>query len=183
MGVSEAGQAARATAEAREVAAPLGDAVTFHEGWVPYEQRANWLLDADCAISTHREHLETRFAFRTRLLDCVWAGLPIVCTEGDELAERVRRDGLGAAAAAGDVEATAAALDAVLERGRDAYGPALAQARGELAWERAGTPLLRWAGESREPRRVRGGSVARRARDAGFRATLRATGRRWWPSL
>ncbi len=58
-----------------------------------YEQRADWLLEADCVLSAHADHLETRFAFRTRLLDAIWAGLPIVCTGGDDLAEQVERDG------------------------------------------------------------------------------------------
>ena len=189
MGSAARSQAEPATAQARALAQELGllgTAVTFNDDWVPYEQRADWLLDADCAISTHREHLETRFAFRTRLLDCIWAGLPIVCTRGDELAERVERQGLGAAVAAGDHVAAAHALEAVLDRGRDAYGPALEQARQELAWERAAAPLVGWVtgggvatGSVRRPR----ADLGRRARDAGFRAVLRASGRRWWPSL
>jgi glycosyltransferase involved in cell wall biosynthesis len=186
MGGVARGQAARATAQARELAAELGllgSVVEFNADWVPYEERADWLLDADCAISTQREHLETRFALRTRLLDCVWAGLPIVCTRGDELAERVERDGLGATAPAGDHVATARAIEEVLTRGREAYAPALEQAREQLAWERAAAPLVRWvtAGDGAAPLRARG-DVARRARDLGFRAALRATGRRWWPS-
>jgi glycosyltransferase involved in cell wall biosynthesis len=190
MGSAARSQAERATAQARALAQDLGllgSVVTFNEDWVPYEQRADWLLDADCAISTHREHLETRFAFRTRLLDCIWAGLPIVCTRGDELAERVERDGLGAAVAAGDHPAAAQALEAVLDRGRDAYGPALAQARDELAWARAAAPLAAWvtggdvaAGDSAARPRA---DLSRRARDLGFRAVLRAGGRRWWPAL
>ena len=56
-------------------------------------KRADWLLEADCAISTHEDHLETRFAFRTRLLDCFWSALPVVCTGGDELADLVEREG------------------------------------------------------------------------------------------
>jgi glycosyltransferase involved in cell wall biosynthesis len=180
MGAGGGGHAERATAEARALA---GENVTFHDGWVPYAERANWLLDADGAISTHRDHLETRFAFRTRLLDCIWAGLPIVCTRGDELAERVERDGLGAAVPPGDDAAAAAALATVLERGRAAYAPALERAREELAWERAAAPLVRWVLAGGAPRAGRGGSAARRARDLGFRAVLGATGRRWWPSL
>jgi glycosyltransferase involved in cell wall biosynthesis len=183
MGAVARGQAQRAVAEARELAdrlGLLGGVVRFQEEWVPYERRADWLLAADAAISTHRAHLETRFAFRTRLLDCVWAGLPIVCTEGDELADRVTRDGLGAAVPPGDHAAAAAALAAVLDRGRDAYGPALARAREELAWARAAAPLVRWVTAAGEPP-----DRPRRApapRDAAFRAVLRATGRRWWPS-
>jgi hypothetical protein len=74
----------------------LGSGVIFNDTWVPYEHRDGWLMAADCALSTHLEHLETRFSSRTRLLDCFWARLPIVCTGGDELADRVERENLGA---------------------------------------------------------------------------------------
>ena len=100
MGASGAAQARdaeeRAQALARELGL-LGRVVRFNDGWVPYEERGAWLLQADCAVAAHRDHLETRFSHRTRLLDCLWAGLPIVCTRGDELAERIARDGLGEA--------------------------------------------------------------------------------------
>ena len=70
------------TEDARRLAAELDAPVYFNDAWVPYKERGGWLLDADCALSTHVDHLETRFAFRTRLLDCFWAGLPVVCTRG-----------------------------------------------------------------------------------------------------
>ena len=47
-------RAARAPSEARALAAELGvldRVVLFNDDWVPYEQRADWLLDAACAIS------------------------------------------------------------------------------------------------------------------------------------
>src|SRR5262249_28644569 len=105
--------------------------------WVPYEERVNWLLDADCAVSAHLDHVETRFAFRTRLLDCFWAGLPVVCTEGDDLAERVARDDLGGTVAAGDVDGMAAAP------GRGAGPGAGARARPLRAATRRGRARLR----------------------------------------
>ena len=122
----------RAQALARELGL-LGRVVLFNDGWVPYDERGAWLLQADCAVAAHRDHLETRFAFRTRLLDCFWAGLPIVCTRGDELAERIERDGLGAAVAAADPAALAAGSAAVLDRGRGAYAGRLAAAAGRTA--------------------------------------------------
>ena len=64
--------------------------VFFNEGWVPYEQRGAYLLEADLGVSAHFDDLESRFAFRTRLLDCFWAGLPVVTTVG-RLARRPRR--------------------------------------------------------------------------------------------
>src|SRR5680860_1134799 len=67
MGAGTQGPARRATEEARGVAGELGlldRTVLFNDSWVPYAERGDWLLDADCALSSHVEHLETRFAFR-----------------------------------------------------------------------------------------------------------------------
>jgi hypothetical protein len=60
--------------------------VSFIEHWVPYRERGDWLCDADVGVSLHHRHIETEFSFRTRVLEYLWAGLPVVCTEGDVLA-------------------------------------------------------------------------------------------------
>jgi hypothetical protein len=174
MGAAAPGQAA--ADEARRVARELGlldRVVLFNDAWVPYERRADWLLRASCAISAHRDNLETRFAYRTRMLDCFWAGLPIVCTEGDELAGRVAREDLGATAPPGDAAGLAAGLRQVLDRGRAAYADGLARAAADHAWPRVTEPLVRYVTETAAPPLPR---VLRRpthaARDAGFRAAL-----------
>jgi glycosyltransferase involved in cell wall biosynthesis len=178
-----------ATDQARAVARELGvldDHVMFNDRWEPYERRADWLLAADCAISTHREHLETRFAVRTRVLDCLWAGLPVACTRGDELADRVERDGLGATAPEGDAAALADGVERILERGRAAYAEPLARAADDYRWERVAEPIVRWATAGNPLPPAIGTGLARRpdeiARGLGFRAAvelLRATGREW----
>jgi glycosyltransferase involved in cell wall biosynthesis len=192
MGGSSAASARRATDEARALARDHGlldTSVFFNEGWVSYDERGAWLLDADCAVSTHLDHLESRYAFRTRLLDCFWAGLPIVCTRGDELADRVERERLGETVPVSDPAALAGALDRVLSNGRAAYADALRRAADELAWTRATEPLVRWITSGALPPRV-GAPASRRAghalRDTGFRAALRPlhrVGIRPWPSL
>ena len=71
--------AAEAVALAEELG--LRDRVVFFNfGWVPYAERGRYLLEADVAVSAHFDDIETRFAFRTRFLDCLWAGLPVVTT-------------------------------------------------------------------------------------------------------
>jgi glycosyltransferase involved in cell wall biosynthesis len=182
MGASRHPAAAAATREARELAASLGlldSVVHFHDRWVPYDERADWLLDADCALSTHRDHVEARFAWRTRILDCFWAGLPVVCTAGDDLAARVAREELGATAPPADPAALADAIAHVLDRGRDAYAERLAHAAGELAWPRLCAPLLRWLAHPPATRRQRGrrGSVPRSAGHRVRRAVYMAGGR------
>ncbi len=97
--VPEMRMAARAAARAEELG--LRDRVVFfHEGWIPYEQRGAYLLEADLGVSAHFDDIESRFAFRTRLLDCFWAGLPVVTTTGDVLGDLVERRGLGRRVAA-----------------------------------------------------------------------------------
>jgi len=195
MGASGAAQARDAEARARALAQELGlgRVVRFNDAWVPYEERGAWLLQADCAVTAHRDHLETRFSHRTRLLDCVWAGVPVVCTRGDELAARVERDGLGAAVPTDDPDALAAALAHVLDRGRDAYAAALEDAAAELRWSRVAAPLARLvaAPGPSEPLGARAGrrrprSPSLRARDAAYtaaRSALNAIGREDWPRV
>jgi GT2 family glycosyltransferase/glycosyltransferase involved in cell wall biosynthesis len=104
-------------ARTRSLAASLdltGRHVFFNDGWVPYADRKNWLLDADCGVTTHFEHVETTFAFRTRVLDYLWANLPIVTTDGDSFADLVRAERLGVVVPPDDRSALADALERVL---------------------------------------------------------------------
>ncbi len=108
----------RTLTAARALASELGLAGThvfFNESWVAYEDRSNFLLEADVALSLHVEHIETAYSFRTRILDYIWAGLPIVATRGDGFAEIIAREGLGAVVPGEDVDAAAAAIAALLD--------------------------------------------------------------------
>ncbi|HVE68350.1 MAG TPA: glycosyltransferase family 4 protein, partial [Solirubrobacteraceae bacterium] len=122
--------ASRELARAREAAGPR---VHFNDGWVAYEARADWLLDADAGVSAHRDHVEARFAFRTRVLDYLWAGLPVLCTEGDALAEAVAERGAGTVLAPGDVGGWTQAIRERPER-REAAARAAGELGAELRW-------------------------------------------------
>ena len=127
----------------------LGKHVFFREGWVPYAERGAYLADADLGVSTHVLHVETAFSFRTRMLDYLWAGLPIVCTEGDEFASIVEREGLGRVVRERDRGGLAAAIRAVL-----ADPDELARCRAAVAvtaerfrWERTLAPLVHYCAD------------------------------------
>jgi glycosyltransferase involved in cell wall biosynthesis len=143
-GVQQLAMTTRAVALAEELG--LRDRfVFFNFGWVPYAERANYLLEADVGISSHLETLETRFSFRTRVLDYFWAGLPTVATEGDVLSDLVAEQDLGRTVAVGDVEGWTLALEELLDD-RAAYARVRAnveQARETFAWPRVVEPLLR----------------------------------------
>jgi GT2 family glycosyltransferase/glycosyltransferase involved in cell wall biosynthesis len=128
-----------------------GKHVFFNEQWVPYGERQNWLLDADCGVTTHYEHVETTFAFRTRVLDYLWAGLPIVTTDGDAFADLVREERLGVVVPAEDPEALADALERCLydTAFADACRQRMVAVAERFAWPRALEPLVRFC---RDPR-------------------------------
>jgi glycosyltransferase involved in cell wall biosynthesis len=98
----------------RERAAELGlladGGMVLTEQWIPYAERHRWLLDADAAVSAHHDTLETRFSFRTRFLDHLWAGLPTVTTQGGELTDAMVDAGAAIAVGESDVDGWRAAL-------------------------------------------------------------------------
>jgi len=135
-----------ATSSAREAAAETGvldRAVFFHDGWVPYDERGRWLAAADVGVSMHKDHVETEFSFRTRLLDYLWSGLPVISTGGDDLAERVAAAGAGTTVPAGDLDALAAALDRAVRdpEWRVTAGAASSALGRSFAWDRVAEPL------------------------------------------
>ena len=141
---------------ARTLAADLGltgKHVFFNEQWVRYDERADYLLEADVGVSNHLDHVETAFSFRTRMLDYLWAGLPMVCTRGDVFAALVDGHGLGVTVDPGDVEALADALDRVLSD--DGFAEQCRQNVRALApdyhWSRVLAPLVEFC---RAPRRA-----------------------------
>lgn len=156
----------------------LGHSVVFNDDWVPYEERGSFLVEANAGVSTHHAHVETEFSFRTRILDYLWAGLPMVVTAGDTFADLVDAERLGIVVDAGDQEALEAALEKVL------YDEAFALAarerveavRERFQWERTLEPLRRIA---REPRRAADVDAAggRDALAASARGLLEPTGR------
>jgi len=138
----------RALARARELG--LYGEGAFFVDWVPYAERQNYLLDADVAVSLHQPGVEAQFAFRTRVLDYLWAGLPMVLSRGDELATRVDQEGLGVAVPEGDVEAVAGALALLLDAEPSAARAArFAAVQEELSWARVIEPVRKFCAAPR----------------------------------
>jgi glycosyltransferase involved in cell wall biosynthesis len=146
----------RVATETRALADELGltgTHVFFNETWVPYEERADYLLDADVGVSCHFPQVETEFSFRTRILDYLWAGLPIVCTDGDAFADLVDQEGLGRVVPPQDVDALTQALEHVLtsQEDSDRYRARVAVVAERYRWSRALGPLVDFC---RAPRRA-----------------------------
>jgi hypothetical protein len=131
----------------RRVAADLGatdSSVFFNDAWVDFADRQNYLLESSAGVSTHQLHVETEFSFRTRILDYLWAGLPMVVTEGDSMAELVEREGLGIVVPAGDVDALEKAIERVLfdEKFAKAARANIVRVAADFTWDRVLAPLV-----------------------------------------
>lgn len=131
-------------------------------GWVQTAELPAFYAGAHAAILVDRFSYEGTLGARTRMLDWLAAGLPIVTTRLSEISHEVERAGAAITAACGDARGLA---DAMLELLRD---PAGAARRGELGRQWAHDvcraelqleALARWArAPSRAPdgeRRVR----------------------------
>lgn len=190
MGAADQVPAQRASEAAQALAAELGlldSTVFFNDAWVPYDERATWLLEASCALYAHHDQLETRFAFRTRLLDAFWARLPVVCCTGDELADRIEAEGAGHTFAPEDHGAAADAVERTLIAGRAAFAPGLERLAARHRWDAVAAPLVDWihgGRPSRAPRRVlRPGHAARHGGYVVLRKVLDGVGLRDRPRV
>jgi glycosyltransferase involved in cell wall biosynthesis len=166
---------------ARELARSLGfdgDVVVFGERWIPYAERDGYLLEADLGVSAHLATVEARFAFRTRVLDYLWAELPSVLTEGDVLSELVASSGAGRSVRAGDVDGWVEAIDGLLgDPAALARAAAAArELRADFEWPRVVEPLERLVSDpSSSARRAAPGLLARRYA-VGVHASLAGRG-------
>ncbi|MGH7895268.1 MAG: glycosyltransferase family 4 protein [Candidatus Binatia bacterium] len=112
--------------------------------WRPYVERGALYAGADVGVCTYGDHLETRLSMRTRVIDMIWGGLPVVVSAGDEMSRVVEAHGLGRVVHPGDSAALAAAVTGLLgdaDGRRRATARARVLATGELGWDRQMVPL------------------------------------------
>ena len=83
---------------AKKKAKELGllNKIVYFMDWLPYEKRTNMYLESEFAVVTYPISPETDMSFRTRITDCLWGRLPVICTKGDSVAEVIEKNGLGA---------------------------------------------------------------------------------------
>ena len=139
----------RRAVEMANILGLTGRNVFFQEGWVPYERIDDYLAEADASVCLGYETVESRFAFRTRYVDCFRARIPLLCTRGDVLAERVENDPLGITVPERNVDAVVAGIERLMD---DAEFAGKCRSRleaiaDELSWDTAVEPLVQFCRE------------------------------------
>lgn len=131
---------------ARQLAEELGVLNThvFFGEWVAYEDWGSVLLESDLALMLHHDTIETQLAFRTRALDCIWAGLPVVATEGEAMSEWMAARGLGCVAKANDAAGVASAIQHMLAQPEGEMAGAFDEARKVFSWQNVAKPLIQF---------------------------------------
>jgi len=117
--------------------------VFFIQQWVPYNERADYLLESDIGIISHRQTLETHFSWRTRVLDYFWADLPAITSTGDSMAELIKANQLGKIVPPGNPDELAQAIIELLEN-KDEYREIkenIKRFKPSLYWENVIAPL------------------------------------------
>jgi len=133
----------RTRQRAREID-PNGASIVFSP-WLPYGDRAD--LYAACAllVSISGEGLETELAYRTRLLDAAWGGVPAVSVGGGPLARELETAG-AAVECARDASALASAVIGRLldTPGRERVSAAARAFAAGRGWKSVVSPLSSW---------------------------------------
>lgn len=118
--------------------------VHFNFGWVDYADRVNFLADADVGVCAHFDTPETRYSFRTRILDYLWTGLPMILTKGDFFAQEVEQHQLGRTVDYQNANEWAQAIREVYES-RDllaAHRMNVQGYRSQYQWREVAKPLI-----------------------------------------
>jgi glycosyltransferase involved in cell wall biosynthesis len=137
------------------------------EHWVPYAERHRVLNRSTLLAVLHRSSDEAALSFRTRALDAVWARVPLLLSEGGEVARLAREHGWGAVVPPGDVRAVSAAMELLLgEREQLRHRTALAACRSAWTWSSVTEPLRHAVASLPEVRR---GSLIRASIAAAVR--------------
>ena len=132
-------------AEVLAVAREAGwlDTHLFFVPWVAAEARFDLYREATVAAVLHRSRFEAEISMRTRVLDFLGAGLPVVATAGGTMSRRLAEEKMGWVVPEGDAAALTEALSALLSSPQlradfAARGSAWAESHD---WESALAPL------------------------------------------
>lgn len=132
-----------------EMAAKSAFAQRYHLlGWRPWSEMADFYRESDAGINIDALHYETIFGTRTRLVEMIAAGLPVVTSLGAELSYLLRDCGAALTFTVGDWQGLGAVLARLANEPELAHGMAQKAwhyAQHDLSFSTTTEPLRTWA--------------------------------------
>ena len=127
----------------------LYDKDVFFNEWAPYDLRQTFLLDSDAGLSIHHERIETEFSYRTRVMDYIWARLPIITTEGDSIAKMVKLENIGEVVKYENTHELARVMESIVlnKSLREIYRKNLNKIAPRFYWENVTRPLVKYCAD------------------------------------
>ena len=142
---------------------PDGRSIAFSP-WLPYDARPDLYAASDLVVSIASEGLETELAYRTRLLDAAWGGVPAVAVGGGSLGRELASAGAGFECAR-DAAALADRIAGLLAdpAARSRAGEAARAFAAARSWKAVTAPLSAWCRSARvDPGRMPAGPAGSR---------------------
>ncbi|MBN1298778.1 MAG: glycosyltransferase family 4 protein, partial [Actinobacteria bacterium] len=127
----------------------LFDKIVFFNEWVPYELRQNFLLESSAGLSIHHEKIETEFSYRTRVMDYIWAKVPVITTTGESIAKLVKAENIGEVVKYENTNQLARVIESVATNSslRDIYIKNIERIIPNFYWENVTKPLVEYCSQ------------------------------------
>ena len=140
---------AKNVAAIESMARELPVKVELQQGWSSKDERLDYLQRAFIGVSLHGAGIEPALSWRFRVLDYLWAGLPIIITAGCPFAALVQEYGAGVVVPPGDVKACASAIEKMVddEDFLKECRQGVEKLRQHLDWQKTLKPLLHFCQE------------------------------------
>ena len=78
--------------------------IFFLENWVPYKERANFLLEVDAGVVASPNIPEANLFLKTRIYDHLWVELPTILNDCEAFAPIIKAKNLGLVAKTGSID-------------------------------------------------------------------------------
>lgn len=112
--------------------------------WVPYERRFDLLHDVDMLIAPHEQGLESELSLRTRFIEALAVGCPVICTEGGGVAGLVNKHGGGRVVAEKNKQQLKVAIESIYNHKLDGknWSDSSKIISSLYSWEKVLQPLI-----------------------------------------